>query len=369
MIIPKLTRTIMLIIGIIFISLFLTDISLRIFSPLFTPILRTFIQEDALRLPNSASRVAKNIQIILRERDFQRPPDILVIGDSMVFGTLVKEKDLFTNMMSKEAGLTVLNLGIGGAAFCNYNNMLAYAINRLPKPPSFIVYVIFANDIIREECMRQETFAKYFIIEEKDYRHNLKLRIRRFREYIFQRSVLYQLLKRMFTFGHLHDDIYFKPVYFKQGNLEFLFAPTSFWARNLDPNMPGFDKAFQGSVDKINLAIALARRAGAGFFVVLMPFKEQVYTPLLVAKGLLPPDLYAPFYDSTYDRLRNILDSLGVTAIDLRPAFRQAAKKNERLYWIADGHLTPLGHRVAAEAILKELRPQIKNKIFKGEKR
>lgn len=344
---------------IILLSLFLCEVGLRTLSPFFSPELRTFVQQEALPFGESALRVAKGTRIILRNEDLQKPVDIIALGDSMVFGVLVKEKDLFTTIIGEQTGLTILNLGVGSTGPCIYNVMLKYALGRLDRPPSLILYSIFADDIIQDECTKAPR-AEEFYIEEDEYQRNIKLKIRALREKMFHRSILYQLLKRVLTFRHLHAGVYFRPIHCNNGFLEFLFAPPSFWKPYLDSDVPTVNQGLERTLDKINSAKSLAELNGVNFMVILMPFKEQIYVPLLVSQGLLSSDIYEPYYDSTYDQLKNRLETAAITVIDLRPAFREAAGRNEKLYWTLDGHLTPLGHRLVASTLVDRLQAQLK---------
>ncbi|MEM8994372.1 MAG: hypothetical protein AAGF23_06215, partial [Acidobacteriota bacterium] len=86
---------------------------------------------------------------------------------------------------------------------------------------------------------------------------------------------------------------------------------------------------------------------GATFHVVILPKDQMIY-------GGGPR---RQLHERMHRRLRGLLEERGLDYLDLTGALR--AGSGERLYYPADGHWTPAGHRVAAEAIAEWLRPQL----------
>ncbi len=335
-------------------ALLLGEAGLRAVAPFLSLYVRAFVQEEAYQQAQSALRVAKGAQIILRETDFEKPVDVLAVGDSMVFGSLVKEQELWTTHLSRQTGLVVLNLGVPAQAPCGYNHMLKVALERLAARPSIVLYTLFANDFAEPSCSSMPD-EKLFIWR-KTYQDSLGLRLRMMREWLLQHSVSYQLLKNLLTLGHVQWGGYFTPVPFENGRSDFLFAPVSYWRPQIDLGIPEVAEGFARTFGKIQQATALCERAGATLVVVLMPFKEQVYVPWLVAQGALPPETYDASYDVLYDTLLGRTHGMGVPTVDLRPDFREAARRGARLYWRVDGHLTPAGHELVATVLTDTLR-------------
>lgn len=330
------------------------EILLRSLAPFFTPSLRAIIREEAYRGAQTALRVSRGAQIILRKSDFKKGADIVALGDSMAFGTLAKESETWPSLLAGRTGSDVLNLGVGSHGPAAYNYMLNVALANLPASPRFVIYTIFANDIGEEVSPPPSSYKDVFIWED-DYKNDIRLRIRTAREWVFQHSILYQLIKRAATFKSLVAGVNFKPVYYRDKDLEFAFTPVSYW-QCLDLRNPNASSAFEGTIEKTLAGQKTAREAGARFIVVLMPFKEQVYVPLFIKRGSLAKDAYDDTYDSTYDKLLLRLEKVGVETLDLRPAFRQAAEHNLKLYWTLDGHLTPFGHELTAIVIARSLK-------------
>jgi hypothetical protein len=309
--------------------------------------LRAFVGEEAEAWAASSERVTGGTRLLLRDADFAAGADVVAVGDSMVFGTLVAEDALFTTALGRRSGLRVLNLGIASAGPCTYDRMLGLALERLPLPPRLILYGVFANDLAEPPCaaLRADEVFEW----EAAARARLSYRLRRERERAFRHSVVYQLFKRYLGFGSLNAGPAFTPIAFDDGQRPFLFAPPGWWRPQLDPASvgPGFERLLEHAAR----AAARAGRAGSELVVVLIPFKVTIHLHELVAAGLRPAADYDPLYDSVYDALVSRLAALGVPSADLREPLRARARAGAKLYWTLDGHLTPAGHAAVADAL------------------
>ncbi|MEM1182008.1 MAG: GDSL-type esterase/lipase family protein [Acidobacteriota bacterium] len=88
---------------------------------------------------------------------------------------------------------------------------------------------------------------------------------------------------------------------------------------------------------------------GASFFVVILPKDQMIY-----GSGLR-----RSLHERMHGRLHQMLRGRGIPYLDLTEALRDGAAAGDRLYFPADGHWTPAGHRVATAAIADWLRPQL----------
>jgi lysophospholipase L1-like esterase len=91
-----------------------------------------------------------------------------------------------------------------------------------------------------------------------------------------------------------------------------------------------------------------AEAADARLLVVLLPTRHAIYgSPLERGSAA-----------DTRGRIARILRTEGIDYLDLAPSLSAAAAANrdEPLYYPQDGHFTPAGHRVAAEALASHLR-------------
>lgn len=337
----------------------LAEVGLRLLAPLFPLPLQALVREEATQSAKSTLRVARGTRLILKKEDFEQGVDAVAVGDSMVFGTLVDEQSLFTTHLSRQTGLTVLNLGTGSTGPCAYNRMIRLAMNHLPAPPSVLLYTLFANDITEAPCSEHSDDALF--VWESSYRVNPKLRLRMGREWLFQRSVIYHLVKRLVGFRHLQAGDDFDGIPFENDQLQFVFAPPSYWTPKVDLSQERVAEGLKRTFEKVEVAKGFVRNGKTRFVLVLMPFKEQVYLPGLIAQGELPAETYHESYDALYDEILRWAQEGRVCSVDLRLALRQAAFRGEKIYWTLDGHLTPAGHRTVASALAAHISSSLSN--------
>lgn len=94
---------------------------------------------------------------------------------------------------------------------------------------------------------------------------------------------------------------------------------------------------------------------------VIIPDKHAVHRAdwdaLVTQYGALLPDLRSADTNGPSQRLADFLSANAIPALDLTPILRDyaAAHLDERLYFGGDGHFTPQGHAVTAEALAKWL--------------
>lgn len=335
----------------IVIIVLLLEFLLRIFTPFFNPALRAFINEESYQSTLSVLRVAHGTQIILKEKDFKKEIDVVAVGDSMVFCSLADISETWPMLVEQKSRLKVLNLGVGSQGPCAYNYMLETLLPLLSKSPSVIFYTIFVNDLLEDECLDDVAYENLFIWEN-NYKSNYKLQLRKIREQLFQHSIVYQLMKRLLTSRTLGSGgLKYRPlyVYDKDSNLEFIFAPPTYWDYLLDD--AEVTEGIKRTVSKIQVANKIATEYKSELVIVLMPFKEQIYMPLYIEKGILQSDSYNSNYNIAYDVLASEISKFGIKIIDLRPQFQRAAKRGAKLFWTFDGHCTPEGNNSVADTI------------------
>lgn len=97
----------------------------------------------------------------------------------------------------------------------------------------------------------------------------------------------------------------------------------------------------------ISRAATQTQAIGAEFVLVYMPYKAQVYAPLL-PDGL--PD------DPQIEVLRALAEEQGFNFVSLLPAFREAARQGQQTYFFADTHWNQAGHDLARATLRAHLR-------------
>jgi hypothetical protein len=112
-----------------------------------------------------------------------------------------------------------------------------------------------------------------------------------------------------------------------------------------------------------------SRSAGADFLVMFLPFKAQVYWPLL-EQSLAPDDLQRAlaFYLEGSGRridaglmranrlaqntmVRELCESAGIPFLDTTPALQERVEVGENVYFPDESHLNELGQQIVAAAL------------------
>ncbi len=108
---------------------------------------------------NPTTQVRINAQGF-RGEDWPAPgtDDILVVGDSQVFGLGVEANETFSAALAKETGRTALNAGVPTYGPLEFNRLLAKLLPE--RKPKTVVYVInLANDLFEASRPNQERHA------------------------------------------------------------------------------------------------------------------------------------------------------------------------------------------------------------------
>ena len=86
--------------------------------------------------------------------------------------------------------------------------------------------------------------------------------------------------------------------------------------------------------------------------VLLFPFKEQVYWPIV---STLVDDPAAYKVNWPINDMKAWCEAHQVSYLDLTPIFMEHAAKGEQLYFRYDAHWNEAGHALAAQAIQRYL--------------
>ncbi len=264
--------------------------------------------------------------------------DVVVIGDSEVFGYGVDDDSGWTNILERELPHgRVINLGLPGMAPEQYRRV--YERFGVRAHPKLLIFGLFpANDLTdqREFNAWLEAGSPGNFSEWKYYRGARPGPVRQFvghsRLFWFM-----QIAKR--SVGR-SDTV--APLTFPDGS-RIRFAP-SFGAREARMAKPD-NPNFQSVLESIERCQALARKNGTAFLVVLLTTKEDVYLPL---RGDSVPPLMAPFVKA--------LAARGIPYLDVTGPMQEEARKRKRLFFEIDGHPNAEGYRVIANAVLASLR-------------
>ncbi|MSO54319.1 MAG: hypothetical protein EXQ90_04235 [Rhodospirillales bacterium] len=239
-----------------------------------------------------------------------------VVGDSMSFGWGVARDEIFTEVIGRNAGVPTYNVASPGASVCGYQALLA----RMPaavKPRAVIVGLVIENDILDYRCHEAAGLA-----QSASPPPSLSI-IGAAKRFLTDHSALYNytavVLKR---YAVVNDVLVALGMVEREHAYHESFDPqeTAAHIRSTADALAELRARFAPNVH-FAVLIAPARfeiRDGASFHAGL----RRATTEALTARGI---DVIDPFPD--------------LVAAGFGPT-----------HFAHDGHWSPLGHRIAAQA-------------------
>ena len=263
----------------------------------------------------------------------KRAPRVLFLGDSFTYGMGVADDETFVNRVAAALpGVEVVNAGVNG-----YGQFEELALLDALGPalrPDLTVVVFFWNDL--EDNL--EAGAPSFTVDSDG---------RVVRTDLVVPAAFDPLASRT---GHVERPSARGPLYYtrelvKEGLKGVRYRYLGISARDIQTEEQ-LRQAWTVAANAFELLLRRAREVGSRLLVISIPDHNKV-DPLAVIKNIEPLN-----YD-VEDALRETLLRLGVPYFDTFDALRSAHESGEGgLYYYADRHLTPRGHRVLADALL-----------------
>ncbi|MEO8464111.1 MAG: GDSL-type esterase/lipase family protein [Gammaproteobacteria bacterium] len=276
------------------------------------------------------------------EEPWPEQADIVVIGDSLVFGYGVKLEQAWPQRLAQLLGRNVVNLGLIGAGPQQF--LRIYQAVAEPLNPRLIVVGMFPrNDFwdanLFDQWLKQGAQGNYMRWRDGG-RSNPNWRQPRqlLRQWLNSHSYLYGLIR----FAGSASRSRAHPVPLEWHGTTLQLAPGDFAhaTEHDNPADPVFALAIQ---ELVGLREAAAKR-GAKVLVVLQPSKEETYMPLA---GGSVADASAPVVAA--------LDKAGIEHLDLGPVFRERAAAGDVLFFPTDGHPNADGYRLTATVVAQRI--------------
>lgn len=278
--------------------------------------------------------------------------DIVVIGDSLVFGYGVEANRAWPEVLKNELhGRSVVNLGLIGAGPQQYRRVYE-TFGRGLRPRLVIIAMFPSNDFWDAEMFEQwlASGAGGNYMEWRDFGRGIPGRgtWRRpggGRETLLRNSYLYNLLR--FTWNATRGRTESGHTFRLDDGTALQLRPASVIQRMQYASPPS--ATFDIVVETIQAISDAAAADGAKTLVVLQPSKERVYMPLI---GEPAPD--------AGKALRTALAERQIEFLDPAPAFQRRAAGGGQLFFPNDGHPNESGyeliaHEVAAHIVLGKL--------------
>ncbi len=274
-------------------------------------------------------------------------PDIVAIGDSLVFGYGVDESEAWPQRVSSLLRRSVVNMGLIGASPQQYRKI--YEVFAQPVQPGIVVVGFFARndfwDAERYAAWEQSGVGGNYLIwrgfgspTAKQYSNPAYRVVFEMR----QRSYLLALLKLAKDALVVTNAVGPTGIELQSGS-RMLLHTEDFREKTILASPD--NETFETVVQEL-LAIRDANlREGSRLIVLLQPGKEEIYAG---------PD-GAPAADAS-EALRDRLDENGIEYIDATPVFRELAASGAELFFPTDGHPNSAGYAVLAEIVADYIR-------------
>ncbi len=250
-------------------------------------------------------------------------PEVLVLGDSFTFGQGASYEDSFVGMLNEPQTHRYVNTGVGGYGPVQYDALFRHLVERSGHRPSAVLVVTFmGNDF--QDCVWNQDHAVVdgILGGEVSLRAWVK---RNFHLYRLVSNAYHRLAPRGRIDRYPRDMLY-RPEAWQEDEL-------------LVAARPKYDQAFQS-------LSAQAEALGVPLLVAIIPTRETVDALRGEHELAGDPRLPASYAKKTFARH-------GISTIDLTPIL--VAHDSRKTYLQFDGHLTPVGHRLVADAVADQL--------------
>ncbi len=246
---------------------------------------------------------------------------VWIVGDSMTFGWGVEQDEMYSSRIASVLGTKTYNVASPGTDVCGYQALVA----RMPegiRPAAVVIGLVLENDLLQYNCTVQATAVP--VVEPT--------RLIDVKFWLTGRSALYNvlavILKRvdivreaLIVSGLVNREQAYKR-FFTPEEVEAVTASTGAELANLRQQLP----------------------TGTPYAVLIVPARFEI------------ADDDQPYRDARV-ALAKELAGRGIGVIDPFEAFKVAGFKPT--HFIHDGHWSPLGHRIAGEAVAAWLRANL----------
>lgn len=249
--------------------------------------------------------------------------DVYLLGDSILVAGLVPWEQTLTHRIEAASGLRTMNIALIGVGAERQLRMLLDA--RVPLADRLVLHFVFeGNDLGDLKVERQGGAPE--------------------RPGLAQRSLLANLLAWL----QRKSDPRRLAMERRTGDLagrQVLFHWTDISFRGLEEEIPAFLEACA----RIRAAV---HERGGRHAVVYVPAKIRVLGPLCTWPAESSLRGHEAHLNPLRERLLADARARGVPVLDLSEPLAEAARAGRTPYFLADTHLDPVGHEVAAQAIL-----------------
>lgn len=284
-----------------------------------------------------------------RDDGLDGPVYAVAVGDSFTFGDGVSMDQTWVERLEASIGQEVVNEGVPGySSIQNMRNLAAYS---LPLEPQVVIWAFFNNDPADDWAFQAwlssgepswGAWQREQLAEEAAQADEPVEDSNRMRAFLAQTSRVFAVIDLA---AQAADEPYQPYV---DETLDFRFKFSTVWSKYLNQDDERVQYGMELAQFNVLEGKRLADENGAALVLVLIPFKEQVYWPIVsrYVDGAEDYDV-----DWMTDAMLVFCADNDLVCIDLLPGLRAHAEQGEQLYFRTDGHFNEAGHALAAQLI------------------
>ena len=309
-----------------------------------------------------------------RNREVPESVDVVALGDSHTFGNTAKMDEAWPQVVARNTGLTVYNMGLGGYGPNQYSYLLTSRAALL-HPKQVLVGLYMGDDF--ENAFSITYGLDYWKFLRQGTRAPVNADIwgdsepegwfKPLRNWLSEHSFVYRLgvhgqalrsIKAALQFRQAADDPSVTVIDAPEANIHEAFRPIRV-AAGLDQARPEVQEGMRITFQLLDEMNANCRKIGCTLTVVIIPSKETVFEPYFERAPDLP---LQPLVESLIRNERvataSVHDHLqknGIGYIDTLPALRSAVQNELYYRGPADMHPNANGYRVIGVAVAEFL--------------
>jgi len=244
---------------------------------------------------------------------------VWVIGDSMTFGWGVAQDAMYSSIIAAKSHRPTYNVASPGTNVCGYQ-ALAALMPKGMKPSAVVVGLVLENDVVEYDCPH----GKGEQAPPPDTGPVAAPSLMDAKHFLTAHSALYNFLA-----------VSLKRIPAISAALESLGIIKPVQHYRLAVSRDRMQSAVERTADELAFLKGMFPK-GTPFAVLIVPARFEIRDG-------------DPAYTTMDRSMHTALKKRGVTFIDVFPAFRAAGFKPT--HFAHDGHWSPLGHRIAGEAV------------------
>jgi hypothetical protein len=291
-----------------------------------------------------------------RNRENYAAVDVVALGDSFVEGAGAPVGNTWLNLIEDEHIIKILSIGVGG--WSTFQEERAFAEFGRGRQAKIVILAFYWNDIGEIETHMEWGQSNLLWTEYvlgRTASNKSKPLSYLVRNYSFIGNIIIEAKRRMFSRLQSREEWNICcPAYINSPALSkhdadavgILMGHEPREISFLTTNTPGF----QLVVDAIRRIAVMAKNDGSRFLVVYIPFREQVYRPLMNRLSIAEIQQL----DSISTKLSESCGKADIEFYDMTGDFRYEANQCVWLY-AADGHWNKEGHALAAQMLWKKI--------------